>query len=312
MGFDVKNKKCAVCEAYLFEDDDVVCCPICGAPHHRDCYSAVGHCGLEKYHGTDLQYKAEETEEVKNEKTETASGNKGRICTQCGKEYPSDARFCPYCGYSEMTGFFAEGNMRGFGGFNTVADDTDIGEGVTAKEAAGVVLINHFRYIYRFLSLNKTKKRSWNWAGFLLPGSWFAYRKMYKESIISVVFLIISTVLSFPLLFALEQLPTAGNQVNMMTYYAENLPSIGYLPLILAAIGGIINLLVRIISAMYGDWFYKKRVTLAAQEIKKAEKALDSDEAEAAKKKWSGVSFIGFMVAFFALEFVPTIIMMFI
>ena len=79
MGFDVKNKKCAVCEAYLFEDDDVVCCPICGAPHHRDCYSAVGHCGLEKYHGTDLQYKAEETEEVKNEKTETASGNKGRI-----------------------------------------------------------------------------------------------------------------------------------------------------------------------------------------------------------------------------------------
>ena len=135
---------------------------------------------------------------------------------------------------------------------------------------------------------------------------------MYKESIISVVFLIISTVLSFPLLFALEQLPTAGNQVNMMTYYAENLPSIGYLPLILAAIGGIINLLVRIISAMYGDWFYKKRVILAAQEIKKADKELDSDEAEAAKKKWSGVSFIGFMVAFFALEFVPTIIMMFI
>ena len=45
---------------------------------------------------------------------------------------------------------------------------------------------------------------------------------------------------------------------------------------------------------------------------KKAERELDSDEAEAAKKKWSGVSFVGFMVAFFALEFIPTIIMMFI
>ena len=313
MGFDVKNKKCAVCEAYLFEDDDVVCCPVCGAPHHRDCYTAVGHCGLEKYHGTDLQYDPQEAEETKKEeKTETSSGKKGRICTQCGKEYPSDARFCPYCGYSEMTGFFAEGNMRGFGGFGTVEDGTDIGEGVTVKEAAEVVLVNHFRYVYRFSSLNKSKKRSWNWAGFLLPGSWFAYRKMYKASVIAVIFSIISTVLSFPLLFALEQLPTVGNQANMMAYYAENLPAIGYLPLILAAIGGIVNLLVRIISAMYGDWLYKNRVILASKEIKKAERELDSDEAEAAKKKWSGVSFVGFMVAFFALEFIPTIIMMFI
>ncbi len=312
MGFDVKNKKCAVCSAYLFEEDDVVCCPVCGAPHHRDCYNSAGHCGLEKYHGTDMQY-SDETEETKEASAEadTDSSSKGRICTQCGKDYPKDARFCPYCGYSEMTGFFADGNLHNIN-FSSVEDDTDIGEGVTAKEASGVIMINHFRYISRFLTLAGNKKTSWNWAGFLLPGAWLAYRKMYKESVIAVVFSIISTVLSFPLSFALAQLPVAGQNANMLTYYIENLPSIGSLPLILAGAGLVVGLIVRIVFALLGDWFYKKRVIFAAKEIKKAEKELDSEEADELRKKQSGISFIAFMIAFFALEFVPTVILMFI
>ena len=39
-----ENKiSCAVCNAYLFEEDDVVYCPVCGAPHHRECYNSIGH-----------------------------------------------------------------------------------------------------------------------------------------------------------------------------------------------------------------------------------------------------------------------------
>ena len=44
---------CSVCHAYLFDDDDVVYCPVCGAPHHRDCYKSIGHCAFEEAHGTE-------------------------------------------------------------------------------------------------------------------------------------------------------------------------------------------------------------------------------------------------------------------
>ena len=310
MGFDVKNKKCAVCSAYLFEDDDVVCCPTCGAPHHRDCYSAIGRCGLEHLHGTDLQYsQAQETHEEKTEEQQGAEPKgQTRICTQCGKDYPKDARFCPFCGYSEMTGLFTDGNFQPF---NIVDDDTDIGEGVTAKEASGIIMINHFRYISRFIALSKKKKASWNWAGFILPGCWFAYRKMYKESIVAVFFSIIGTILSIPFSFALAQLPVAAQNTNIITYCIEHLAEIGILPLSLWATGLLVNLLVRLFSALYGDWFYKNRVIKAASEIKKAEKTADSEEMLSVRKKWSGVSFLGFMAAFFAMEFIPNIILMF-
>ncbi len=313
MGFDVNNKKCAVCQAYLFEEDDVVCCPVCGAPHHRDCYLSVGHCGLEKYHGTDMQYSPENIKETKEDTTETEanSSTKSRICTQCGKDYPRDARFCPYCGYSEMTGFFADGNLHNIN-FNIVDDNTDIGEGVTAKEASGIILVNHFRYIARFLTLGKKKKTSWNWAGFLLPGGWLAYRKMYKESVVAVVFSIISTLLSVPLSFVLAQLPTTGQTANSIYYYIENFSSIGTLPLVLAGIGAVIGLALRIFTAAYGDWFYKKRVIFAAKKIKKAEKDLESDELDTVRKKYSGISLPAFMLAFFAMEFIPSFIVLFI
>ena len=56
MNPEQKNISCALCHAYLFEEDDVVYCPVCGAPHHRECYNSIGHCALEQLHGTEQQY----------------------------------------------------------------------------------------------------------------------------------------------------------------------------------------------------------------------------------------------------------------
>ena len=47
---------CPVCKAKLFEDDDIVVCPDCGAPHHRKCWEYVGHCALGDAHGTANQW----------------------------------------------------------------------------------------------------------------------------------------------------------------------------------------------------------------------------------------------------------------
>ena len=56
MSLKTEGVTCVRCHAYLFDDDDIVYCPVCGAPHHRDCYNELGHCALEEFHGTDKQY----------------------------------------------------------------------------------------------------------------------------------------------------------------------------------------------------------------------------------------------------------------
>ena len=41
---------CAACGRLFEEGDDIVVCPVCGAPHHRECYEKLGHCALEERH----------------------------------------------------------------------------------------------------------------------------------------------------------------------------------------------------------------------------------------------------------------------
>lgn len=44
--------KCPVCGKKFTADDDIVVCPVCGAPYHRACYQKVGACIFQDKHGT--------------------------------------------------------------------------------------------------------------------------------------------------------------------------------------------------------------------------------------------------------------------
>ncbi len=44
------NKLCPVCEKRFEEKDDIVVCPECGTPHHRDCYAKNNACGVVAHH----------------------------------------------------------------------------------------------------------------------------------------------------------------------------------------------------------------------------------------------------------------------
>ena len=47
---DYTGIKCPVCGKAFTKQDDVVVCPECGAPYHRECYRNTGHCiFLEKH-----------------------------------------------------------------------------------------------------------------------------------------------------------------------------------------------------------------------------------------------------------------------
>ena len=77
--------ECPVCGKAFTEQDDIVVCPECGAPHHRECYTAHGRCGCAETHGTDQQWDRCHHAVKKN-------------CPFCQGQNDEDASFCSHCG----------------------------------------------------------------------------------------------------------------------------------------------------------------------------------------------------------------------
>ncbi len=305
---DVKEK-CALCGAYLFSDDDVVYCPDCGAPHHRDCYNSIGHCALESTHGTESQYqKPQKQDEEAEVKVEADTIN----CGMCGEAYDKNLNNCPKCNapnFAKVGG----GRFMAFDFMGGVPAEMDLGSGVTAAEAKKFVMTNTQRYIPKFAGFNAGKKTSWNWLAFLFPCGWALSRKMYLLGSILGALQIALTMLSAPLTLALEayDFSSAQNYMEISQLVAQtvvnDINKIGVWVVAIAAAGVIFNLLLCIITGIFGDLWYKKHAIKTICEIKQ------NGEDTAVKYIKSGgvnlwLGWLGIMV----IEYLPSIILVFI
>lgn len=290
------QKSCAFCHAYLFEEDDVVYCPVCGAPHHRECYNAIGHCALEDDHGTENQYdilKAKEKTEAP--KHEPVNEN----FTQNNNSANAD--------YTPGDEFFA--NLPPMDFLGGVPADTVIEDGVTAKEARNFVISNTPRYIPKFVKLSKTNKASWNFMAFFFPAEWLLSRKMYKKGILVGIFMIISALLAVPLsatlynlgFFDLKTIP------EITEFFAQNLGNIHYGSLLAFFAGSAIELTLRIVFGVLGDYIYRNHAVSQIKEIKQT-----SDHIAEDFRRNGGVNFFAFLIGFMLIRNLPSIIAAFI
>lgn len=89
--------RCGVCGKTFTESDDIVYCPECGTPMHRECWDAEKKCPNSDKHGTGFEWSASPSE--KKESTDNGF-NKGFVCDACGEELkPNDfIVVCPECG----------------------------------------------------------------------------------------------------------------------------------------------------------------------------------------------------------------------
>ena len=58
---------CPVCEKRFINGDDVVVCPECGAPHHRECFEQLGHCFYEDRHSPGFSFENADNEQPDQE-----------------------------------------------------------------------------------------------------------------------------------------------------------------------------------------------------------------------------------------------------
>lgn len=167
------NYKCPVCNNQFTEDDDVVVCPECGTPHHRECYIQNGNCANADKHGTNEPIEVEfvDVEENNDTSSQTETAEKE---TENPQQIVQEV-------IEEMKG----GN----------GDYMLNGKHVSFYEAA--IGKNQKYYIPHFMIMDKTKKSvSWNIAGFFVPLAWCLYRKMYKFAaiILALYVLMIGTI----------------------------------------------------------------------------------------------------------------------
>ena len=81
--------KCPVCDKQFKKGDDVVVCPECGAPHHRECYEKEGHCHFADKHGADFSFEKEQLEESEQQAEQDAKDGVV-LCKRRGAENPKE------------------------------------------------------------------------------------------------------------------------------------------------------------------------------------------------------------------------------
>ncbi len=260
-----ENQTCPVCQRLFEADDDVVYCPECGTPHHRECYRLIGHCVNQGLHRTNYSYFEEHKaaadgdtaqlpggfyipspsqQEKKGDTGESANGNTPRITMTAPSLLPEE-----YEKSSEMI------------------------DGESVTDIAATVRASIPRFIGIFKKQSESgKKAGWNWSAFFFGSLYFLYRKMYRQGIAllcAVVLLLMGSSLLMtklaPDTTALMQEAvtlSAQNDAEGFTAKLMEAQSASDLPkataLVYAFLG--IVLLIRILAALFADRIYKSTV----------------------------------------------------
>lgn len=220
-----KDINCEKCGAVFTEDDDVVVCPVCGAPHHRSCWNEANACAHESEHDTGYQWiMPEKPEEKAHEEQKKPlpnefmlkNGESVIVCPRCGSMNCENDVYCMRCGaplkenaqqnnggeffgegaYTENQNYQQQNYQRermaaDFNRFGGIDPNAEI-DGIPVAEYSDYVggrtpgkIIRKIAVMLRF-----GKEVSWCWPAVFIGPVWFFWRKMKKEGVIFSALLI--------------------------------------------------------------------------------------------------------------------------
>lgn len=332
--------KCPVCDKQFKKGDDIVVCPECGTPHHRECYKNEGHCHFEDRHGDDFSFEKEQEEENK-QRDEQDAENGIVLCKRCGTENPKEMFYCSKCGaplydnnsesadsqnnqqpnFNQTQGMppfgspFGQVNPQMAAAFDPMAgmkSNEPITEDVTAGEAAKYVGKNTPYYLRVFNVISKFGKSRFNFAACILSGFYFLYRKMYALGIIfsAGMFGVLvgsSYIMTRPEWQAIYtdvlKAQAAGQNVSFANFFG--LQQGEFLFFIAPFILGALRLILMLVSGLIANRSYYKH---SVKKIKKIKKTTDSKDTAQTLETKGGVNLplalcIG--IAYIVINYIP-------
>lgn len=221
--------KCPVCGEQFKKGDDIVVCPECGAPHHRECYEKEGRCHFADKHGDGFSFEKEQSGAA-DDQAEQNDESGTVVCKRCGTDNPKEMFYCSNCGaplydnkeetqnprqnqnngqpnpnFGQNQGMppfgipFGQTNPQMAAAFDPMAgmkSDEPLIDDITAGEAAKFIGKNTPYHLRVFSFIKKFKKSRFNFTAFILSGIYFLYRKMYALGILFSVLTFGSTIAS--------------------------------------------------------------------------------------------------------------------
>ncbi len=334
--------KCPVCDKQFGKDDDVVVCPECGAPHHRECYENNGECFYEDKHSEDFSF--EEINNNFNSSTEntgdsdTENSEDTIECPNCKFENPRATFYCNKCGFplteqdrkntntqntQNNQQPFEQGNMPpfGFGGtpvmpFDPLAglkNDQPVAENVTAGEMAKFVGKSTQYFLTVFNNITNHNNSRFNFSAFLFSGFYFLYRKM---NVLGVIFSLLIIGLTVGEVFVqlmpgynelFNYIANSQNGISSFTqiFYTTALTTNEKLFFFAPFVLSGLKTIVSIICGAIANRSYYKHCTKKINSIKKKS---DSANLNKELETKGGVNFplaVSFAVAYIIVTYIP-------
>ena len=269
--YDFTGQQCPVCHQLFQEDADLVVCPDCGAPYHRECYAQTGHCLLQAKHAPDFEW------------TPPHAAKPERACPNCGAMNEVTVGECGSCAYPLSGADYAQPpqqptppraaanhrNRSGSTGFDydefyrqaharnqdvpKITPDETL-EGIPAADWAYYIGPSNHIYLLVFKQMELLRqKKAISFSAFLFGHYYFLYRKAWRPGLACML---ISLVLSVPMYLWQMQITESPLVAGIAPGVIDTLV---YISLAL-------NLVYKIFCGMYGYYLYKKD---SAQRIEK-------------------------------------------
>lgn len=287
--------RCPVCGKAFIGGEDIVVCPDCGAPHHRECYRSLGHCAYEERHALGEQWSPA-----------PFAGNGGEqavpqqqatiLCPRCGSHNPAGNIFCQVCGqqltagqpsapaYGPYSGQRDQGYRPSAPGgspwvqdpgsapgsvpppwvqsfFAEVMEEPEIAPGISNREVCDYVGPNNLVFLMRFQRLTHSSiKISLNWCAFFFSFFYCFYRKMYKLGAALMCVTIASMIPMF--LAVLPILPSLLEMFQQGILTAETLAALPAAQQLLLAceVYNVTRMLVSFCCGMFFNQAYARQV----------------------------------------------------
>jgi len=247
---EYQGSPCMICGDNFSERDDIVTCPECGTPYHRACYKKVGVCINSSLHESGGSWVVERRREISAEhRAEKLAELEEQAAERERGETPK-----------MINGSLYDGVRLNFDDPCVGLDPDENLEGASMREVAEFVNSNRFYYLplFRMMKLSG-RKRSMNFVCLFFPYLYFANRKMWFMSIVSMI---IDLILTIP--NALRYLSTEYDMD--LSWVDVSSPEFARLVSITSWIG----LAVSIIWCLYANYLYYRFTLRRVTSIKKS------------------------------------------
>lgn len=270
------DEKCPVCGKAFGKEDDIVVCPECGTPHHRECYNSLGHCANQDRHGSFEWSETAYTAVPEAPSIQPERGEPRVICQYCGTENPRSGKYCINCGAplirqaAQSRAEFERENERAF-------DELFAGQdfdGVSPKEAANYLKSGLNYFLVRFVMFARGRKFDTNFSAFIFSYFYLFFRKMYA---LGAAVLAATAVLSVPeMLINLQAVQEYYVEMGLLSQVIWEVPHQETLA-IYGLVASVLIWAMRIALFLFTNRIYYQKVISSVKKIR--ERLTDSEGA---------------------------------